>query len=156
MSMYSTTHQVATPVNGIGGMNDGSGTINPAALNSSGAFFGPLITLCPLVSAGLFLLNEFHHRNRLSIGATDHIHVAVVLSQAPTAPSPRGVKRSRSPDQLEESWAGADDDGMSDFPRHVFAGFYEGSIYPPLGGEEGEKKIHSSFSFVAWSGCLQY
>jgi hypothetical protein len=36
MSMYSTTHQVATPLNGIGGMNDGSGTINPAALNSSG------------------------------------------------------------------------------------------------------------------------
>jgi hypothetical protein len=37
--MYSTTHQVATPVNGIGSMNDGSGTINPAALNSSGALF---------------------------------------------------------------------------------------------------------------------
>jgi hypothetical protein len=50
----------------------------------------------------------------------DHIYVAAVLAQAPTAPSPRGVKRSRSPDQLEESWVGADDDGTYDFLRDGF------------------------------------
>ncbi|KAL1966493.1 hypothetical protein VTN77DRAFT_4415 [Rasamsonia byssochlamydoides] len=60
--MYSTSHSVSAPMNGMGGdLADGSGTINPAALNTT----APLST--PPVSA-------------------------------PNT-SPRGVKRSRSPDQ---------------------------------------------------------
>lgn len=39
--MYPTGPRVSAPVNGIGNeMTDGSGTINPAALNSSGT--GPV------------------------------------------------------------------------------------------------------------------
>jgi len=36
--MFSTSHPVSAPMNGglTGGMMDGSGTINPAALNASG------------------------------------------------------------------------------------------------------------------------
>ena len=35
-----------------------------------------------------------------------------VLPQSTTATSPRGVKRSRSPDQPAEYLVGADDDGL--------------------------------------------
>lgn len=34
MSIYSPSHQAPNALNGIGDMSDGSGTINPAALNS--------------------------------------------------------------------------------------------------------------------------
>jgi hypothetical protein len=35
--MYSASHSVSAPINGMGGeLVDGSGTINPAALNSAG------------------------------------------------------------------------------------------------------------------------
>ena len=37
MSIYSTNHHIPASLNNIGDMNDGSGTINPADLNSSGA-----------------------------------------------------------------------------------------------------------------------
>ena len=68
----------------------------------------------------LFRVTKFYHRNHLSTGEADHIYVAAALAQAPTAPSPRGVKRSRSPDQLEESWVGADDDGTYGLLRDGF------------------------------------
>ncbi|PYI12574.1 hypothetical protein BO78DRAFT_301246 [Aspergillus sclerotiicarbonarius CBS 121057] len=82
--MYSTSQSsVPAPMNGIGGeLVDGSGTINPAALNN----------------------------------------VAVVLPTppyggiaTPTSIAPRGVKRSRTPDQRGNARADGDhDDGMSD------------------------------------------
>lgn len=51
----------------------------------------------------------------------DLLRVTAVLPQASTAPSPRGTKRSRSPDQQDESWAGGDDDGTSDFIQEALA-----------------------------------
>jgi Domain of unknown function (DUF4408) len=125
MSMYSTTHQVATPVNGIGGMNDGSGTINPAALNSSGALLSlnqspvPKYQLGLLMLECLFLVTNFIIATIFPLAKLTTYYVAAVLAQASTAASPRGVKRSRSPDQLEESWVGADDDGTYDFCETV-------------------------------------
>ncbi|KAH8697301.1 chromatin remodelling complex Rsc7/Swp82 subunit-domain-containing protein [Talaromyces proteolyticus] len=60
--MYSAPHPVSAPINGIAGeIIDGSGTINPAALNSAAS------------------------------------HPGAAVAQANT--SPRGIKRSRSPDQ---------------------------------------------------------
>ncbi|RAK78221.1 putative nuclear localization protein [Aspergillus fijiensis CBS 313.89] len=80
--MYSTSHSsVPAPMNGIGGdLVDGSGTINPAALNNVAVAIPP-------------------------------------SSFGPTNPSiaPRGVKRSRTPDQRGNARADGDhDDGMSD------------------------------------------
>ncbi|RMD41316.1 hypothetical protein DV735_g3829, partial [Chaetothyriales sp. CBS 134920] len=70
MSIYSQPHQPANGLNGIGDMNDGQGTINPAALNSS-----------------------------------------ALLASSTT--SPRGLKRSRSPDAEYGEYAGGDDDGKA-------------------------------------------
>lgn len=39
MSIYSQSEQGPNALNGIGNMSDGSGTINPAALNSGGMSF---------------------------------------------------------------------------------------------------------------------
>ena len=36
MSLYPPTRQPSNALNGIADMNDGSGTINPAALNATG------------------------------------------------------------------------------------------------------------------------
>ncbi|KIV79445.1 hypothetical protein PV11_07007 [Exophiala sideris] len=66
--IYPPTRQPAHVLNGIGVMSDGSGTINPAALNASGG-----------------------------------------IAQAPTESGPRGIKRSRSPEQYGE-YPQADDD----------------------------------------------
>jgi hypothetical protein len=125
MSIYSTTHQVATPLNGIGGMNDGTGTINPAALNSSGVppsllsfglsrdlQLGPL--LC-LKAPSQNLINATSSSS--SMAEADLFCFIAVLPQASTVPSPRGIKRSRSPDQQDEGWVGADDDGTCDFSK---------------------------------------
>ncbi len=38
MSIYPPTRQPTNALNGIGVMSDGSGTINPAALNTSGTY----------------------------------------------------------------------------------------------------------------------
>ncbi|KAL9028769.1 MAG: hypothetical protein Q9196_002918, partial [Gyalolechia fulgens] len=73
--MYSATHPVTTSMNGMGGsMIDGSGTINPAHLNT------PVLP----TSSGISAPKE----------------------------SPRGLKRSRSPEQIETLplTGGADDD----------------------------------------------
>ncbi|OCT51692.1 nuclear localization protein [Cladophialophora carrionii] len=69
MSIYPPTRQPTNVLNGVGAMSDGSGTINPAALNASGG-----------------------------------------LIQPSTESGPRGVKRSRSPEQYGEYHQG-DDDG---------------------------------------------
>lgn len=69
MSIYPPTRQPTNALNGVGDMSDVSGTINPAALNTSGG-----------------------------------------LVQPPTESGPRGVKRSRSPEQYGDYPQG-DDDG---------------------------------------------
>jgi hypothetical protein len=55
----------------------------------------------------------------------DLLCATAVLPQASTAPSPRGIKRSRSPDQQEESWVGGDDDGTCDIPK-ILSRFLQG------------------------------
>ncbi|RMZ91777.1 hypothetical protein DV736_g972, partial [Chaetothyriales sp. CBS 134916] len=69
MSIYSQPHQPANGLNGIGDMNDGQGTINPAALNSGAVL--------------------------------------------PSTSSPRGLKRSRSPEAEYGEYAAGDDDDDS-------------------------------------------
>ncbi|KIV88887.1 hypothetical protein PV10_08519 [Exophiala mesophila] len=68
MSLYPPTRQPLNALNGIADMNDGSGTINPAALNATGT-----------------------------------------LRQSSTEANPRGIKRSRSPDQYGEHQQVGDD-----------------------------------------------
>jgi hypothetical protein len=58
MSIYPPSHQPTNALNGIGVMSDGSGTINPAALNTSGTYF-PLVRR-PGHSTGL-LGRVLHH-----------------------------------------------------------------------------------------------
>lgn len=42
IAMYQSSHPVSTTINGMGGdMIDGSGTINPAALNTTGIIIPP-------------------------------------------------------------------------------------------------------------------
>jgi hypothetical protein len=73
----------------------------------------------------------------------DLLCVTAVLPQASTATSPRGIKRSRSPDQQEESWAGGDDDGMCDFTETPLT---EGEKKKKILGKENN--IHSPFIHV--------
>ncbi|EED24103.1 nuclear localization protein, putative [Talaromyces stipitatus ATCC 10500] len=64
--MYSAPHQASAPMNGMSGeVMDGSGTINPAALNTAASLSAPTV--------------------------------------APSNLSPRGIKRSRSPDQYGDA-----------------------------------------------------
>ncbi|KAE8549522.1 hypothetical protein TMatcc_000533 [Talaromyces marneffei ATCC 18224] len=64
--MYSASHQSSAPMNGMSGeVIDGSGTINPAALNTAASLSAP--------------------------------------TTAPSNLSPRGIKRSRSPDQYGDT-----------------------------------------------------
>lgn len=42
----------------------------------------------------------------------DRLCVTAVLPQPSIATSPRGIKRSRSPDHPDESFVGGEDDGM--------------------------------------------
>jgi hypothetical protein len=85
--MYTTSHPVSTPMNGLGSdLIDGSGTINPAALNTT-------VALPP---------------SNLSNTATTQ------NNNNNTNSSPRGVKRSRSVDQYgEQNLEGDVDDGKS-------------------------------------------
>ncbi|GJP97828.1 HAD hydrolase, IA, variant 3 family protein [Aspergillus niger] len=81
--MYSTPQSsVPAPMNGIGGeLVDGSGTINPAALNNVA-----VVLPTPTTYGGI---------------------------ATPTSIAPRGVKRSRTPDQRGNARADGDhDDGM--------------------------------------------
>ncbi|KAA8652062.1 hypothetical protein EYZ11_009587 [Aspergillus tanneri] len=83
--MYGTSHSsVSAPMNGIGGdLVDGSGTINPAALNNTVAVVLPTP----------------------SFGATN------------LTPAPRGVKRSRTPDQRGITRTDGDHDDGDDHGR---------------------------------------
>ncbi|KAF7131336.1 hypothetical protein CNMCM5793_004450 [Aspergillus hiratsukae] len=87
--MYGTSHSsVPAPMNGIGGeLVDGSGTINPAALNNS-------------VAAGL---------PTPSLGGSAPAGSTSIATPAGLNP-PRGIKRSRTPDQRANARADGDHD----------------------------------------------
>ncbi|EAW22813.1 putative nuclear localization protein [Aspergillus fischeri NRRL 181] len=87
--MYGTSHtSVPAPMNGIGGeLVDGSGTINPAALNNSVAAVLPSPSLGDSAPAG----------------------PTSIATPAGLNP-PRGIKRSRTPDQRANSRADGDHD----------------------------------------------
>ena len=128
MSIYPPTRQPTHVLNGIGDMSDGSGTINPAALNASGTlyFIGFLPpTTCKAVrplcrSTPDSFLHRAHHRLAVDILAsmslsrpsTDQVAQTGGLIQSSTESGPRGTKRSRSPEQYGEYHPG-DDDGES-------------------------------------------
>ena len=86
--MYTAPHPASTSINGMGSdMIDGSGTINPAALNTPGNYSSPSSSL-------------------------DHMGVVIPPSSTTAAKSsPRGLKRSRSPDDSDDSPFGEADDG---------------------------------------------
>lgn len=127
--MYSASHPVSTSINGMGSdMIDPSGTINPAALNTTGI---TRFLLSPpprtdlrqefcVASAALPPLRvESSSRAGRSFCydvEADDLHVASVLPTPSSVPthdtSPRGVKRSRSPELYGEISHGGDgDDG---------------------------------------------
>ena len=126
MSIYPPTRQPTHILNGIGDMSDGSGTINPAALNASGmlyfiGFLHPttceaLRLLCRSTSDSL--LQRVHHgiawstpiSMSLSRASADQVYETGGLIQSSTESGPRGIKRSRSPEQYGEYHQG-DDDG---------------------------------------------
>lgn len=64
--MYSAPHQASAPMNGMSGeVIDGSGTINPAALNTAGMGFGclfmfslPVSSLRPLAANLPFTIGQ--------------------------------------------------------------------------------------------------
>lgn len=70
MSIYPPSHQPTNALNGIGAMSDGSGTINPAALNSSGTYIsiysswhltpGPGALVLFLVAASRLVVEAMH------------------------------------------------------------------------------------------------
>ncbi|KAL4893970.1 chromatin remodelling complex Rsc7/Swp82 subunit-domain-containing protein [Aspergillus ambiguus] len=81
--MYGSSHaSVSAPMNGIGGeLVDGSGTINPAALNNPSS--NPVAVVLPTPS---------------------------FPTTSTTLPTPRGIKRSRTPDQRPRADGDHDDD----------------------------------------------
>ncbi|OAL25585.1 hypothetical protein AYO20_10426 [Fonsecaea nubica] len=87
MSIYPPTRHPTNALNGIGDMSDGAGTIDPAALNASGMSF----------SIGF-----------LNLTTGDTSMRGLIQSSADSGP--RGIKRSRSPEQYGEYHPG-DDDG---------------------------------------------
>src|ERR1700744_105476 len=115
MSIYPPARQPTHVLNGVGAMSDGSGTINPAALNASGtlSFIGvPNLTtwkaMRPLCRSRLDSPPRRAHRRLnpkipsscpLSRALTDLVYVTGGLIQSSTESGPRGVKRSRSPEQ---------------------------------------------------------
>jgi hypothetical protein len=135
--MYTAPHPASTAINGMASdMIDGSGTIDPAALNTPGndslhpgadarAHMGlvqaPRATGAPGgLQDGPPLTVMGTCRVRTDGMTTRLANVNVILvsvippSSAVTAArsSPRGLKRSRSPEESEDSPVGGADDGM--------------------------------------------
>ncbi|KAN0067727.1 Chromatin remodelling complex Rsc7/Swp82 subunit domain containing protein [Elaphomyces granulatus] len=104
--MYGTSsHSVSTPMNGMGGeLVDGSGTINPAALNTAGGK--------PLSMDFLPVPPSRTHTGYDPSMLTDVRLLASLPPPPVSAPGagPRGVKRSRSPDLYVEAPVEHDDD----------------------------------------------
>lgn len=128
--MYTAPHPASTSINGMGSdMIDGSGTINPAALNTPGNYSPPSPSLdhigvvnarwgCP----GTWSHSTHRHRNvpgddpaitTLWLTLVRDRLVSVIPPSSTTAAksSPRGLKRSRSPEDSEDSPFGEADDG---------------------------------------------
>jgi hypothetical protein len=99
MSIYSPSHQASNALNGIGDMSDGQGTINPAALNSGG--MSPWSS-CPS--------RDLRPAACVLQGANSAC-VTAVLPPNPLEPSPRGIKRSRSPEHEYGEYLHPDDEG---------------------------------------------
>lgn len=70
--MYSAPHQASAPMNGMSGeVIDGSGTINPAALNTAGMGFGCLFMfLLSVSSLRAFRANMLCSPDNLQISRT--------------------------------------------------------------------------------------
>lgn len=142
IAMYQSSHPVSTSINGMGGdMIDGSGTINPAALNTPGITIPPPLqySFIQAISLGLSSLlywrcfreanlsntrdEGYDHVITRNItkdvtngGASNFLGSVLPPSSSTTniAPksSPRGIKRSRSPELLGDLAVGGGDDGM--------------------------------------------
>ena len=136
--MYDTSHSsVSAPMNGLGGdLIDGSGTINPAALNSSSGMsqkslflalsrilhflFYPEHASSTVANYALIFCYFFYPVAPLETDNNNYNNrwlVAAAFPAPSTAESsntsPRGVKRSRTPDHLHENAPTDDiDDGM--------------------------------------------
>jgi hypothetical protein len=129
--MYGS-HSVSAPMNGLGGdLVDGSGTINPAALNNANGM-SPSFLSTPhsFLLVSIIILSQLSRRSSwrstvsyflLSVHRddlqTDPPLVSVVLptqSYGAVDPStiPRGIKRGRTPEQRGPSRDGEHDDGM--------------------------------------------
>ncbi|KAI9674693.1 MAG: hypothetical protein M1817_001596 [Caeruleum heppii] len=108
--MYSAAQPVSTSMNGMGGgIIDGSGTINPAALNSAGKRFGlldgrqrPTRALGCLSVPASSSRDSSRHDLFFVHFADDFISTAILSNPTASDTSPRGVKRSRSPDTYDE------------------------------------------------------
>ena len=118
--MYSASHPASTSINGMGSdMIDPSGTINPAALNTTGISCSFLIFYLEQTCARLSASRQHVslHGKVESPPQTDRIFChylgadafCTVVSVLPTPSSvsahdssPRGIKRSRSPDLYGE------------------------------------------------------
>ena len=130
--MYDTSHSsVSAPMNGLGGdLIDGSGTINPAALNSNTGMshslflvhflFYPGHASSTVANYALIFCYFFYPVAPLETDNNNYNNrwlVAAAFPAPSTAESsntsPRGVKRSRTPDHLHENAPTDDiDDGM--------------------------------------------
>lgn len=113
--MYSTQS-----ANGLGGVTDGSGTINPAALNSQG-----MRKLLLSRDLGAYRRRDHIHGRLLECDAlvmlsdqetkADYLPPGALTNPATILQdtSPRGIKRSRSPDTYGDLPPGDDlgDDG---------------------------------------------
>ena len=107
--MYQTTPPVSRPLNGMGNeLIDGSGTINPAALNSPGMTCNPFV---PRPHPSYWLKCKVLNHNAsqqpcgrciVAMSKVDQLCVTAVLPPSSIEPSPRGIKRSHSPDHYQD------------------------------------------------------
>lgn len=99
----------------------GSGTINPAALNSSGMTYITRSVSLLLIESVVYLLNAKYlistypsrcmNTALFPMANADRVCVTAGLPPSSIEPSPRGIKRSRSPDQYGEIAGEEDVDG---------------------------------------------
>ncbi|WEW61642.1 hypothetical protein PRK78_007133 [Emydomyces testavorans] len=92
--MYTTSTSVSGSINGLGSdLVDGSGTINPAALNNTGTLHSsPLVASTSSTTA----------KSDANISTTSSRITAVDNSHASSPTLTRGVKRGRSDDQYDD------------------------------------------------------
>ena len=136
--MLSVLRPNPTVMNGVGAnMADGSGTINPAALDSTGKTSVVVVVVFVVSGGGGF--------TRWPVPRLIFVARAIplVLSNASnvldSGASPRGVKRSRSPDPY------------SDLPLAAGGGSLDdhGLSSPPLWSLRSSKVVGATFAHVA-------